>query len=225
MFFRGVLGFFYFVFFLPFSFLGRFFFFVALFAFFLPISFFFWPFPFFGPFLGRFFWAPFWGPFVGFFFFRGLFFRILSVYWGPAGLSKARNPEALHDHWFLTTADTVSDQDKRGEAQLSHRLLPEKALRPDPREGLETRPTITHPITQNNSWGIFCVINVLAIAKNNSQIIFLCVYNHFGTHSMPLYVYHYILTSCRISLCKSVIPVHAEFLLKQLHVTMGASQL
>ena len=74
-------------------------------------------------------------------FFRGLLFvYLLSVCWGdpgPVDLSKARNQEALHDHWLVTTADAVSDQD------------------PDTREGPETRHTITHPITQINSQGIF----------------------------------------------------------------------
>ena len=84
------------------------------------------------------FWALFSGPLVVGAFFQGPFVRILSVCWGdlgPVDLSKARNQEALHDHWLLTTADTASDQDKGGEAQLSHRLLPEKALRPDTQEG------------------------------------------------------------------------------------------
>ena len=130
----------------------------ALFVFFFgPFPFFvffcfFWPFPFFGVF----FWCPFLG---GGLFFRGLLFvYLLSVCWGdpgPVDLSKARNQEAFHDHWLVTTADTVSDQDKGGEAQLSHILQPKKTLRPDTREGTETRHTITHPITQINSQRIF----------------------------------------------------------------------
>ena len=110
---------------------------------------------------GAFFWALLFCPFLGG---RGLFFRgllfvdLLSVCWGdpgPVDLSKARNQEARHDHWLVTTADTVSDQDEGGEAQLSHRLQPKKTLRPDTREGTETRHTITHPITQINSQRIF----------------------------------------------------------------------
>ena len=112
------------------------------------------------------FWVPFWG---GGLFFRGLLFvYLLSVCWGDPGL--------------VTTADTVSDQDKGGEAQLSHKLQPKKALRPDTREGPETRHTITHPITQINSQRIFCCVrNVLCKWKIDSEIIFLC--NHFGINS------------------------------------------
>ena len=89
-----------------------------------------------GFFFVLFFWPfPFLGPFFG------------AHFWG--------NQEALHDHWLVTTAETVSDQDKCGEAQLSHRLQPKKALRQDTREGPETRHIITHPITQINSQGIF----------------------------------------------------------------------
>ena len=98
---------------------------------------------------GAFFWGPFFqcplfspcfcllalsclGPFLWFFLGGGLFWGVF--FWGgpffgafsPPALwtfSKARSQEALHDHWLLTTAHTVSDQDKGGEAQLSHRLL------------------------------------------------------------------------------------------------------
>ena len=78
---------------------------------------------FFGPFLFLFFFVGpflfeglFLMPFLGGAFFRGLLFvYLLSVCWGDPGLvdlSKARNQEALHDHWLVTTADIVSDQDK-----------------------------------------------------------------------------------------------------------------
>ena len=129
--FLGGGGFFGHPFFVPFfSFSAPFCFFLG--PFFGPFCFgglFLLPFPFLGPFLGRFSGPFFFGGGGGGAFFSGVFCSYSVCILGLVDLSKARNQEALHRHWLLTTADTESDQDKGGEAQVSHRLLPEKALR------------------------------------------------------------------------------------------------